>query len=95
MARLSDRVRRLEVRHSSGLQVIVITGGLPDGFEDDRATAGDGITWRRSAGETGDSFRKRAMAEAISRGVSFMIFGGLPERNVVACCGAANSSSGS
>jgi hypothetical protein len=79
MRRLNNRLDRLEEALLSPLlddgdspQLIVITGGLPDGLH---ATIGD-MRLEPAAGEALDDFKARALDAAATLGRPFVVIGG-------------------
>ena len=73
---LVKRVARLEkYRPGEGLDVIIITGGLPEG-DTLHATAG-AHSWDCDPDESFEAFRVRASTAALEAGERLLIIGGL------------------
>ena len=72
---LDQRFRR---KRSPRFLEIEVVGGLPPGEEAERAYAA-GHTWQAEPGENVKAFRSRTRGEAIARGATSIVYGGVPD----------------
>jgi hypothetical protein len=78
--RLESRITALEQsRQRSGVQVVIIRGGLLAADEDPNFGKAGDLRFERTEGETFSGFQSRAVAQAAGAGERLVIFGGLGE----------------
>ena len=76
--RIEALEQRLRRKRSPRLLEIEVIGGLPVGEEPERAYAA-GHTWQAEPGEDVKAFRSRTRGEAIARGATSIVYGGVPD----------------